>query len=123
MAPLPRDYQWAGGSAFINPVELVRKAHGAEVPAHLRTNPPMYQGGNDDVIGPHENIVCASAGFGIDIEAEVAVSTGDVAMGSAPDAALEGLRLLTLANDVSLRHLDSRRTGQGLRLLRERARH
>ena len=105
MAPLPRAYQWADGSAFINHVELVRKARGAEVPASFYTDPLMYQGGSDDFIGPRDDIVCASADFGIDFEAEVAVITGDVSMGSAPDAALEGIRLLMLANDVSLRTL------------------
>ena len=105
MAPLPRAYQWADGSAFINHVELVRKARGAEVPASFYTDPLMYQGGSDDFTGPCDDIVCASADFGIDFEAEVAVITGDVPMGSTPDAALEGIRLLMLANDVSLRHL------------------
>jgi fumarylacetoacetate (FAA) hydrolase len=105
MAPLPRAYQWADGSAFINHVELVRKARGAEVPESFYTDPLMYQGGSDDFIGPCGDIVCASTEFGIDFEAEVAVVTGDVTMGTAPDAALEGIRLLMLANDVSLRHL------------------
>ena len=105
MAPLPRAYQWADGSAFINHVELVRKARDAEVPASFYTDPLMYQGGSDDFIGPRDDIVCASADLGIDFEAEVAVITGDVTIGSAPDAALEGIRLLMLANDVSLRHL------------------
>jgi fumarylacetoacetate (FAA) hydrolase len=105
MAPLPRAYQWADGSAFINHVELVRKARGAEVPESFYTDPLMYQGGSDDFIGPCGDIVCPSTEFGIDFEAEVAVITGDVAMGTAPDAALEGIRLLVLANDVSLRHL------------------
>ena len=104
-APLPRAYQWADGSAFINHVELVRKARGAEVPESFYTDPLMYQGGSDDFLGPTDDIVCASEEFGIDFEAEVAVVTGDVAMGSAPDEALEGIRLLMLANDVSLRHL------------------
>ena len=105
MAPLPRAYQWADGSAFINHVELVRKARGAAVPQTFYTDPLMYQGGSDDLLGPNDPIVCASEAFGIDFEAEVAVITGDVAMGTAPDAALEGIRLLMLANDVSLRHL------------------
>ncbi len=105
MAPLPRAYQWADGSAFINHVELVRKARGAEVPESFYTDPLMYQGGSDDFIGPSDAIVCASEAWGIDFEAEVAVVTGDVAMGSSPDAALEGIRLLMLANDVSLRNL------------------
>ena len=105
MAPLPRAYQWADGSAFINHVELVRQARGAEVPASFYTDPLMYQGGSDDFIGPRDAIVCASTDFGIDFEAEVAVITGDVTMGTAPDAALEGIRLLMLANDVSLRNL------------------
>ncbi|QTN23436.1 fumarylacetoacetate hydrolase family protein [Rhizobacter sp. AJA081-3] len=104
-APLPRAFQWADGSAFINHVELVRKARGAEVPESFYTDPLMYQGGSDDFLGPTDDIVCASEEFGIDFEAEVAVVTGDVAMGSSPDEALEGIRLLMLANDVSLRHL------------------
>ena len=105
MAPLPRAYQWADGSAFINHVELVRKARGAEVPASFYTDPLMYQGGSDDFTGACDDIVCASTEFGIDFEAEVAVVTGDLPMGTAPDAALEGIRLLMLANDVSLRNL------------------
>ena len=105
MAPLPRAYQWADGSAYINHVELVRKARGAQVPASFYTDPLMYQGGSDDFLGPRDDIVCASAEFGIDFEAEIAVVTDDVPMGTAPDAALEGIRLLMLANDVSLRHL------------------
>ncbi|HEY8710633.1 MAG TPA: fumarylacetoacetate hydrolase family protein [Burkholderiaceae bacterium] len=105
MAPLPRAYQWADGSAYINHVELVRKARGAQMPASFYTDPLMYQGGSDDFIGPRDDIVCASTEFGIDFEAEIAVVTDDVPMGTAPDAALEGIRLLILANDVSLRNL------------------
>lgn len=105
MAPLPRAFQWVDGSAFINHVELVRKARGATVPESFYTDPLMYQGGSDDLLGPTDAIVCASESFGIDFEAEVAVITGDVAMGTTPDAALEGIRLVVLANDVSLRHL------------------
>jgi fumarylacetoacetate (FAA) hydrolase len=105
MAPLPRAYQWADGSAFINHVELVRKARGAEVPESLYTDPLMYQGGSDDFIGACDDIVCVSPEHGIDFEAEVAVITGDVPLGTAPEAALEGIRLLMLANDVSLRNL------------------
>jgi len=105
MAPLPRAYQWADGSAFINHVELVRRARGAELPESFYTDPLMYQGGSDDLLGPTDDIVCASEAFGIDFEAEVAVVTGDVPMGTAADAALEGIRLLMLANDVSLRNL------------------
>lgn len=105
MAPLPRAYQWADGSAFINHVELVRKARNAEVPESFYTDPLMYQGGSDDFLGPCDNIVVPSEKMGIDFEAEVAVVTGDVAMGTNADEALEGIRLLMLANDVSLRNL------------------
>jgi fumarylacetoacetate (FAA) hydrolase len=105
MAPLPRAYQWADGSAYLNHVELVRKARGAELPESLSTDPLMYQGASDDLLGACDPIVCASEDFGIDFEGEIAVITGDVAMGSAPDAALDSIRLLMLANDVSLRHL------------------
>ncbi len=105
MAPLPRAYQWADGSAFINHVELVRMARNSEVPATFYTDPLMYQGGSDDFIGPCDDIVVASEAFGIDFEAEVAVITADVPMGASPNQALEGVRLVMLANDVSLRHL------------------
>ncbi|MDM0115747.1 fumarylacetoacetate hydrolase family protein [Variovorax sp. J22R133] len=105
MAPLPRAYQWADGSAYLNHVELVRKAHNAEVPQTFYTDPLMYQGGSDDFIGPCDPIVVANEAFGIDFEAEIAVITGDVRMGSTPEQALEGIRLVMLANDVSLRNL------------------
>jgi len=105
MAPLPRAFQWADGSAYINHVELVRKARGSEVPPSFYTDPLMYQGGSDDFLGPCDDVVCPSEAFGIDFEAEVAVVTGDVPMASSPEQALEGVRLLMLVNDVSLRHL------------------
>jgi len=105
MAPLPRAYQWADGSAYINHVELVRKARNAEVPESFYSDPLMYQGGSDDFIGPCDDVVVASEDFGIDFEAEIAVITGDVPMGATPAQALEGVRLLMLANDVSLRNL------------------
>ena len=105
MAPLPRAYQWADGSAYLNHVELVRQARNAEVPASFYTDPLMYQGGSDDFIGPCDAIACVSEAFGIDFEAEIAVITGDVRMGSTPAQALEGIRLVMLANDVSLRNL------------------
>src|SRR5204863_10144654 len=94
MAPCPRAYQWADGSAFINHVELVRKARNAEVPESFYTDPLMYQGGSDDFIGACDDIVVPSEKMGIDFEAEVAVITGDVLMGTSPDEALEGIRLL-----------------------------
>jgi len=105
MAPLPRAYQWADGSAYINHVELVRKARGAEVPQSFYTDPLMYQGGSDDFLGPCDPIVMPSEAMGIDFEAELAVVTGDVKMGATPEQALEGIRLVMLANDVSLRNL------------------
>ena len=113
LAPLPRAYQWADGSAFINHVELVRKARASEVPASFYTDPLMYQGGSDDLLGPCADIVCANADWGIDFEAEVAVITGDVPMGTTPDTAIEGIRLLMLANDVSLRNLIPAELGKG----------
>jgi len=105
MAPLPRAYQWADGSAFINHVELVRKARNAEVPESFYSDPLMYQGGSDDFLGPTDDVAVPSEDFGIDFESEIAVVTGDVPMGSTPDEALEGVRLVMLANDVSLRNL------------------
>jgi fumarylacetoacetate (FAA) hydrolase len=104
-APLPRAYQWADGSAYVNHVELVRKARGAEMPASFWTDPLMYQGGSDDLLGARDDIVCASEEFGIDFEAEVAVITDDVPMGTAAKEAAGHIRLLMLVNDVSLRNL------------------
>jgi fumarylacetoacetate (FAA) hydrolase len=105
MAPLPRAYQWADGSAYINHVELVRRARGAEVPQTFYTDPLMYQGASDDLLGPCDEARFASEDWGIDFEAEVAVVTADVPMGCTPEQALEGVRLLMLANDWSLRNL------------------
>ncbi|MES1264271.1 MAG: fumarylacetoacetate hydrolase family protein, partial [Variovorax sp.] len=105
MAPLPRAYQRADGSAYINHVELVRKARNAEVPESFYSDPLMYQGGSDDFIGPCDPVVVANEAFGIDFEAEIAVITGDVRMGASAEQSLEGIRLLMLANDVSLRNL------------------
>ncbi|MDE2288031.1 fumarylacetoacetate hydrolase family protein [Pandoraea sp.] len=105
MAPLPRAYQWADGSAYVNHVELVRKARGAEMPPEFWTDPLMYQGGSDDLLGPCDDVVCASEDFGIDFEAEVAVVTSDVPMGASRERALASIRLLMLVNDVSLRNL------------------
>ncbi len=119
-APLPRAYQWADGSAFINHVELVRKARGAQVPESFYTDPLMYQGGSDDFLGPRDDIVCPSTEFGIDFEAEVAVITGDVTMGSGPEAALEGIRLAMLANDVSLRQLIPAELAKGFGFLQSK---
>ena len=105
MAPLPRAYQWADGSAYINHVELVRAARNSEVPETYYTDPLMYQGGSDDFVGPRDDVIVPSEDYGIDFEAEIAVVTGDVPMQASPDEALEGVRLIMLANDVSLRNL------------------
>ncbi len=85
MAPLPRAYQWADGSAYINHVELVRAARNSEVPKTFYTDPLMYQGGSDDFIGPCDDVVCVDEAHGIDFEAEIAVITGDVPMRATPD--------------------------------------
>ena len=105
MAPLPRAYQWADGSAYMNHVELVRASRNSEVPANFYEDPLMYQGGSDDFLGPCDDVVCPSTDFGIDFEAEVAVITGDVPMQVSPEQALDGIRVVMIANDVSLRRL------------------
>ncbi|SAK84376.1 fumarylacetoacetate hydrolase family protein [Caballeronia ptereochthonis] len=105
MAPLPRAFQWADGSSYVNHVELVRRARGAEMPPEFWTDPLMYQGGSDDLLGPTDDIVVATESYGIDFEAEVAVITSDVHMAAMPDEALKSVRLLMLVNDVSLRNL------------------
>jgi len=105
-SPLPRAYQWADGSAYVNHVELVRKARGAEMPETFWTDPLMYQGGSDSFLSPTENIVMPQhEGFGIDFEAEVAIVTDDVPMGVSAENAIDYVRLVMIVNDVSLRGL------------------
>ncbi|MNH55706.1 Fumarylacetoacetate (FAA) hydrolase family protein [compost metagenome] len=104
-APLPRAYQWADGSAYVNHVELVRKARGAEMPATFWTDPLMYQGGSDQFMGPRDAIPLKDEAWGCDLEAEIVVVTGDVAQGATRDEALAAIRLVGLVNDVSLRNL------------------
>ena len=104
-APLPRAYQWADGSAYVVHVELVRKARGADMPPSFWTDPMIYQGGSDIFLGPMDPIPMADESWGIDFEAEIAIITDDVPMGVTAQEARSHIRLLMLANDVSLRHL------------------
>jgi len=107
-SPLPRAFQWADGSAYVNHVELVRKARGAELPESFWTDPLMYQGGSDSFLGPRETIHFpeeAVPGWGIDFEAEITVITSDVPMGATPEQARDAIRMVMLVNDVSLRGL------------------
>ncbi len=104
-SPLPRAFQWADGSAYVNHVELVRKARGAVIPDSFWTDPLMYQGGSDTFIGPRDPIVVADEAHGIDMEGELAVITDDVPMGASSSEAIKAIRLIMLVNDVSLRGL------------------
>jgi fumarylacetoacetate (FAA) hydrolase len=104
-APLPRAYQWVDGSAYLHHVELVRRARGAEMPQSFLTDPLMYQGGSDSLLGPIDPIEVESETFGIDLEGEVAVITDDVPAGIDAKSAAGHIKLVCLVNDVSLRHL------------------
>ncbi len=112
-APLPRAYQWADGSAYVNHVELVRKARGAEMPASFWTDPLMYQGGSDQFMGARDPIPLADESWGCDLEAEIVVVTGDVPQGVTPEEARGHIRLVGLVNDVSLRNLIPGELGKG----------
>ena len=112
-SPLPRAYQWADGSAYVNHVELVRKARGAEMPESFWTDPLMYQGGSDTFLAPRADIVMADPSWGIDFEGEVAVVTDDVPMGATVEEAAAAIRLVMLVNDVSLRNLIPAELGKG----------
>lgn len=104
-SPLPRAYHWVDGSAYVNHVELVRKARGAEMPESFWHDPLVYQGGSDDFIGPRDDIEVPSEEFGIDMESETAVITDDVPMGTTAEDAAKHVKLLMIVNDVSLRNL------------------
>ena len=112
-APLPRAYQWADGSAYVNHVELVRKARGAEMPADFWTDPLMYQGGSDCFLGATDDIETATTNSGIDFEAEIAIITDDVPMGINSANAQQHIKLFMLVNDVSLRNLIPKELGKG----------
>ncbi len=112
-SPLPRAYQWADGSAYVNHVELVRKARNAEMPASFWTDPLMYQGGSDAFVPPRDPIRMADEAWGIDLEAEVAVIVDDVPMGANKDQAREAIRLVMLVNDVTLRALTAPELAKG----------
>ncbi len=112
-SPLPRAYQWADGSAYVNHVELVRKARNAEMPASFWVDPLMYQGGSDGFLAPRDPILAADEAYGIDMEGEVAVVVGDVPMGVDPDAARQAIKLVMLVNDVSLRGLIPQELAKG----------
>lgn len=114
-APLPRAYHWVDGSAYVNHVELVRKARGVEMPPSFWTDPLVYQGGSDDFLGAADEARFLSEDWGIDLEAEVAVITGDVPMGVNPDQvrARRDIRLLMLVNDWTLRNLTAPELAKG----------
>ncbi|MDJ0612369.1 MAG: fumarylacetoacetate hydrolase family protein [Rhizobiaceae bacterium] len=115
MSPLPRAYQWADGSAYVNHVELVRQARGAEMPESFWTDPLMYQGGSDTLLGPRDPISFPDGAedWGIDMEGEVAVIVDDVPLGASPEEAAQAIRLIMLVNDVSLRGLIPAELGKG----------
>jgi fumarylacetoacetate (FAA) hydrolase len=112
-SPLPRAYQWADGSAYVNHVQLVRKARGAEMPDTFWTDPLMYQGGSDSFLGPRDPIPLGDEAWGCDMEGEVAVITGDVPIGVNREGAQKAIRLVMLCNDISLRNLIPNELGKG----------
>jgi fumarylacetoacetate (FAA) hydrolase len=112
-SPLPRAYQWADGSAYVNHVALVRQARGVEVPATFWTDPLMYQGGSDIFLGPRDPIALADEAWGIDLEAEMVVILGDVPMSATREQAMQAIRLLMLVNDVTLRNLTPSELAKG----------
>lgn len=113
LAPLPRAYQWADGSAYVNHVELVRKARGATMPEDFWHDPLMYQGGSDIFLGPYDPIPLVNEAHGLDFEAEVAVITDDVPLGASKIEAKAAIRLLMLVNDISLRNLIPQELAKG----------
>jgi fumarylacetoacetate (FAA) hydrolase len=119
-SPLPRAYQWLDGSAYVNHVALVRQARGVEVPASFWTDPLMYQGISDIVMGPRDPIALADEAWGIDIEAEVVVILGDVPMGATREQAAKAIQLIMLVNDVTLRNITAPELAKGFGFLQSK---
>jgi fumarylacetoacetate (FAA) hydrolase len=119
-APLPRAYQWCDGSVYLNHLERLRKSRNAEMPANLYREPVMYQGASDSFVGPRDPIVVADEAWGIDFEAEIVVVTDDVPMGVSESAAGRHVKLIMLANDVSLRNLLPGEAAKGLGLIQSK---
>ena len=119
-APLPRAYQWADGSAYVNHVKLVRQARGAEMPESFWTDPLMYQGASDEMLSPRDPIPLVDESWGCDLEAEVVVVTGDVPRGASREEALERILLVGLVNDVSLRNLIPAELAKGFGFLQSK---
>jgi fumarylacetoacetate (FAA) hydrolase len=119
-APLPRAYQWADGSAYVNHVALVRQARGAEMPESFWTDPLMYQGGSDEMLGPRDPIPLADESWGCDLEAEIVVVTDDVPRGVSREQAIGHIKLVGLVNDVSLRNLIPAELGKGFGFLQSK---
>ena len=113
LSPLPRAFQWLDGSAYVNHVQLVRQARGSEMPESFWTDPLMYQGGSDSFLAPRQDIPACDPGWGVDMEAEVAVITGDVPRGADRETAAAAIRLVMLVNDVSLRGLAAQELAKG----------
>jgi fumarylacetoacetate (FAA) hydrolase len=120
LAPLPRAYQWADGSAYVNHVQLVRKARGAEMPESFWTDPLMYQGASDELLPPRAPIPLPDEDWGCDLEAEVVVVTGDVPRGVSREEALDHILLVGLVNDVSLRNLIPAELAKGFGFLQSK---
>ena len=116
-SPLPRAYQWCDGSVYLNHLERLRKARGAELPPNFYYDPVMYQGGSDSFVGPRDPILLAETEWGIDLEAEIVVVTDDVPMGISENRAEHHIKLVMLANDVSLRNLLPHEASKGLGLI------
>ena len=112
-APLPRAFQWLDGSAYVNHVALVRQARGVEMPASFWTDPLMYQGGSDALLGPRDPVTVADEAWGVDLEAEVVVILGDVPMGASREEAARAIKLIMLVNDVTLRNLTGPELAKG----------
>jgi len=120
LAPLPRAYQWADGSAYVNHVQLVRQARGAEMPESFWTDPLMYQGASDEMLPPRSSIPLPDESWGCDLEAEIVIVTDDVPRGVSREEALERIRLVGLVNDISLRNLIPAELAKGFGFLQSK---
>jgi fumarylacetoacetate (FAA) hydrolase len=102
LAAMPRSYQFLDASAFLAHNHILAQAWGFE--RRCATDPPlMYQGLSDRFFPASGAVSFRSTADEIDFEAEFAIITDRVPLGTSKEEATTHIKLVVLLNDWSLR--------------------